>query len=175
MRRPNFYRGLRPSEIAVCNKVYNGSLPPWDMIGIGDGLGLGDDPWTDWGAGLAPERPNQFYHINVGDYASKDLATKEWTPYDGDCSDLLVHEMAHVWQYYYGWTVKASSLWANTLGAGYKFTPGDPWDDYNAEQQASIPEKWHKRGYSKHDVLYPYIVKIIWSGGNPKYTKMTLK
>ena len=83
--------------------------------------------------------------------------------------------MAHVWQYYNGWTVKASSVWANKQGAGYKFTPGDPWDDYNAEQQASIPEKWHKRGYSTHDVLYPYIVKIIWSGGNPKYTKMTLQ
>ena len=57
MRRPNFYRGLRPREIALCNKVYNGSLPPWDTIGIGDGLGFGDDPWTDWGGGLVPDRP----------------------------------------------------------------------------------------------------------------------
>ena len=175
MRRPSFYRGLNPKEKILCNRVFNGSLPHYETIGIGDGLGFGDRPWTDWGAGLSPDRPDMFYELNLGDYASVDLTTKQWTPYDGNVSDLLVHEMTHVWQYYYGWTVKASSVRANTLGAGYDFTAGDPWDDYNAEQQASIVEKWHKRGQSKHDELYPYIVKIIWSGGNPRLTKLSLK
>lgn len=175
MRRPSFYRGLRSSEKTLCDKVFNGSLPSYEQIGIGDGLGIGDNPWTDWGADLAPDRPKQFYHINVGDFASMDLSQKVWTPYDGDTSDLLIHEMAHVWQYYYGWTVKASSLWANTFGDGYTFTAGDPWDDYNSEQQASIVEKWHQRGHNKRDELYPYIVKIIWSGGKPELTELTLK
>jgi len=167
------YRGLRPAEKRLCNSVFNGSLPPYEEIGIGDGLGLGDRPWTDWGDGLDDQLTSMFYALNVGDYFSYDLSEKHYTPYDGDTSDLLVHEMTHVWQYHYGWTVKASSVWASTFGS-YEFTPGDAWDDYNAEQQASIVEKWHKRGRKKTDELYPYIVRIIWGGGNPRLTGLKL-
>jgi hypothetical protein len=102
------------------------------------------------------------------------MSAKTWTPYDGDVSDLLIHEMTHVWQYWHGFGVKVSSIWANTFGAGYDFTPGDPWDDYNAEQQATIVEKWHKRGRKKDDVLYPYITEVIWAHGDQSRRKMTL-
>jgi hypothetical protein len=173
MRRPSFYRGLRPQEKRMCDGVFKGSLPPYETIGIGDGLGMGDRPWTDWGSGMSADMPDMRYEINVGDYASVDLTTKQWTPYDGNVSDLLIHEMTHVWQYYYGYTVKASSVWASTLGS-YEFTPGAAWDDYNAEQQASIVEKWHKNGEKKTDELYPYIARIIHGGANPRLTKLTL-
>lgn len=174
MRNPSIYRTLRKNEQNLCNEVYNGSLPPWDMIGIGDGLGLGDRPWTDWGHDFNwPLLPNMRYVMNIGDYATNDLTLKTWTPYDGNTSDLLIHEIAHVWQYYYGYTVKASSVWASTLGS-YEYEPGEAWDDYNAEQQASIVEDWHKRGRKPTDLLYPYIVKIIWSGAKPELTKLTL-
>src|SRR5271166_5946238 len=136
MRRPTFYRGLSEKEKAMCERVYKGSLPPYKFIGIGDGLGFGDRPWTDWGSGMSDQIPDMQYEMNLGDYASVDLTTTQWTPYDGNVSDLLIHEIAHVWQYYYGYTVKASSLWASTLGS-YDFTPGKAWDDYNSEQQAS--------------------------------------
>lgn len=158
----------------MCNRVYKGSLPPYEYIGIGDGLGAGDRPWTDWGSGMSDYLPNMQYELNLGDYASVDLTTTQWTPYDGNVSDLLIHEMAHVWQYFYGYTVKASSVWASTLGS-YDFTPGAAWDDYNSEQQASIVETWHKRGEKKTDILYPYIARIIHSGANPRLTKLSLE
>ncbi|WP_049768165.1 hypothetical protein [Methylocella silvestris] len=165
---------MSDKEKVLCEQVYKGSLPPYKYIGIGDGLGVGDRPWTDWGSGMSPDMlPDMLYELNLGDYASADLTTTQWTPYDGNVSDLLIHEMAHVWQYYYGYTVKASSLWASTLGS-YDFKPGKAWDDYNAEQQASIVETWHKRGRKKSDELYPYIARIIHGGASPRLTKMTL-
>ena len=174
MRRPTFYRNLRPSEHMLVWTVFRDTLPSSRVIGIGDGLGFGDRPWTDWGSGYDSLLPDMQFQINLGDYASVDLSLKTWTPYDGNVSDLLIHEMTHVWQYWHGFGVKASSIWANTLGAGYDFTAGDPWDDYNAEQQASIVEKWHKRGQTKSDELYPYITEVIWSHGDPTRRKMSL-
>lgn len=173
MRRPTFYRELRSQEKAMCDRVFKGSLPPYKFIGIGDGLGAFDRPWTDWGSGMSDDLPDMQYELNLGDYASVDLTTTQWTPYDGNVSDLLIHEMTHVWQYYYGYTVKASSLWASTFGS-YDFKAGAAWDDYNSEQQASIVETWHKRGEKKTDDLYPYIARIIHGGANPRLTKLTL-
>ena len=174
MRRPTFYRILNPREHLLVYSVFRDTLPSSRVIGIGDGLGVGDRPWTDWGSGYDSQMPDMQFQINVGDYASTDMSLKTWTPYDGDVSDLLIHEMTHVWQYWHGFGVKVSSIWANTLGAGYNFTPGDPWDDYNAEQQATIVEKWHKHGRDKNDELYPYITEIIWSHGDKSRRKMSL-
>ena len=154
--------------------VFRDTLPSAKMIGIGDGLGLGDRPWTDWGTGASSQMPDMQYQVNIGDYASRDLDTRDWTPFGSLC-DLLIHELTHVWQYWNGFGVKVSSIWANTLGAGYDFEPGDPWDDYNVEQQATIVEKWHSRGAKKDDELYPYITEVIWSRGDPSRRKMTLK
>lgn len=174
MRRPTYYRNLRPSERhLVLDAFRNNTLPPFAQIGIGDGLGFGDRPWTDWGTGYFSQLPDMRYEINVGDYFSMDLSLKTWGPFGSSC-DLLIHEMTHVWQYWHGFGVKVSSAWANTFGAGYDFTPGDPWDDYNVEQQASIVEKWHSRGRSKTDELYPYISEVIWSHGDETRRKMSL-
>lgn len=173
MRRPTFYRNLKSREHLLVYSVFRDTLPSSRMIGIGDGLGFGDRPWTDWGSGYDSQLPDMQYQINVGDYASMDLDMKTWTPF-GTLCDLLIHEMTHVWQYWNGFGVKVSSVWANTLGAGYDFTPGDPWDDYNAEQQATIVEKWHSRGRDKSDELYPYITEVIWSRGDESRRKMSL-
>jgi hypothetical protein len=66
--------------------------------------------------------------------------------HDGIVSDLLIHELTHVWQF--GYTVETSSLWAKHVGS-YDFTPGAAWDDYSAQRQTSIVETWHKRGGKK--------------------------
>lgn len=173
MRRPTFYRPLKNAEHLLVYSVFRDTLPSSRMIGIGDGLGLGDRPWTDWGSDYDSQMPDMQYQINVGDYASMDLNLSTWTPL-GTLSELLIHEMTHVWQYWNGFGVKVSSLWANTLGAGYDFTAGNPWDDYNTEQQATIVERWHSRGRKKDDELYPYITEVIWSRGDASRRKMSL-
>ncbi len=47
MRRPSFYRPLMENEKNLVRGVFWSTLPPWDQIAIGDGLGGGDRPWTD--------------------------------------------------------------------------------------------------------------------------------
>src|SRR5207244_3800535 len=96
MRRPSMYRGLRPKERALLYPVFRAALPPVSTIAIGDGLGFGDAPWTDWGTDS--NYPAFYYKMNVGDYAFKDLSATTWTPYGSLC-DILIHEMTHVWQY----------------------------------------------------------------------------
>jgi hypothetical protein len=150
--------------------AFRASLPSLYYIGIGNGLGVGDRPWTDWG--YDPTWPDFDYQINVGDYANIDLSKTTWTPF-GTLCDLLVHEMTHVWQYAHGRQVKGSSVWASTFGS-YDFTPGDAWIDYNVEQQASIVEKWHHRGMHKDDELFPYIYGVIWVGGDDASIRKTL-
>jgi len=63
---------------------------------------------------------------------------------DPDSSDLLVHEMTHVWQYQHqGWTYAPASLWAQFVhgGGAYDWRPGAqkrrPWNALNPEAQAS--------------------------------------
>jgi hypothetical protein len=76
--------------------------------------------------------------------------------------------MTHVWQAFNdsNWTM-ARSFWAQTIGSGYEYTPGDSWDSYNVEQQAHIVEDWHKYKISSPmlaEERYPYVRLVIRSG-----------
>lgn len=167
MRRPTFYRPLNQKEQDLVRKVFGETLPHWTTIGIGDGLGAGGRPWTDTGPTTYQQMPNMNFQINIGDAASSDLTSSKHvncfvTDIPGTVAELLVHEMTHVWQYHnargrYG-------VWASSVAGSYSFTPGDPWDDYDVEQQASIVEKWYSNGEKKADPLYPYIRLVIRSG-----------
>ena len=55
-----------------------------------------------------------------------------------------MHELTHVWQFHRGDSVKPRSIYAQQVGAGYKFTRGQPWEEYNVEQQAHIVETWNE-------------------------------
>lgn len=55
------------------------------------------------------------------------------------------------------------------IGVGDGFTPGDPWSDYNLEQQAAIVEIWNKRGRKEEDVLYPFIYYIVRGEGRKNW------
>jgi hypothetical protein len=162
-------RGLRPGEKALLNPVFRGSLPAESTIAVTDGLGFGDDPWTDWNHD--PQYPSFYYKMHVGDYADRTLSNTDYTPYGRLC-DLFIHELAHVWQYHHGRQVKLSSLYAHTIGS-YKFKAGDPWIDYNVEQQASIVEGWHKADMKKDHELFPYICGVIWTGGNDRVINLS--
>ena len=148
MRRPTFYRPLNQKEQDLVRGVFGSTLPHWTTIGIGNGLGAEGRPWTDTGPMTYSQMPFMHYQINIGDAASADLTSTTHvgcfiTDINGTAAELLVHEMTHVWQYHnargrYG-------VWASSITGSYSFTPGDPWNDYDVEQQASIVEQWYKK------------------------------
>jgi hypothetical protein len=169
MRRPDFYRLLNPPEQQMLSKVFGNTLPPRSEIGIGNGLGWGGAPWasTTNNAGFR-QTPNVRYVINVGDLASHDLTSPAGTSRVlgsnyGTIRGLLCHEMTHIWQYYRGENVVIGKIHAETIGS-YDFEPGEPWDDYNTEQQATVVEHWVDKGMMETDVLFPYIEEILRKG-----------
>jgi hypothetical protein len=174
---------LKSGEKDLARSVFEASLPPLDDIGVGDGLGFGDRPWTDSGPTNYPQMPKMRFQINVGNFASYDLtSTNDIYDYSemSTAADLFIHEMTHVWQYHNGFGVWVSSFFASVkdrigVGSGYDFTPGESWDSYNVEQQASIVEKWHHNGKLKNDPLYPYIRLVIRSKGNRYARGLELK
>jgi len=155
----------------MLNRVFGNTLPPWREIGIGNGLGWGGAPWasTTNNAGYA-QTPNVRYVINVGDLASYDLTSPSGTSSVlgssyGTIRGLLVHEMTHIWQYYRGENVVIGKIHAETIGS-YDFEPGEPWNDYNTEQQATVVENWVDNGMKETDELFPYIQEILRKGLN---------
>jgi hypothetical protein len=156
MRMPRSARRLSDTEWHIINGVFQNSLPAWDRILLTDALGYDDAPFTVWSY--------LFYWIHVGPKIYPDASlTTAWDS-TSNYDDVLVHEMTHVWQYYHGYTVVTSSVWARTGGAGYDYTVGQDWDDYNSEQQAQLVEEWHHKGESTTDPRFPYIDKIIRPG-----------
>ncbi len=150
-------RSLNPKEINLARKVFGINMPHWNDIGITDGLGKHDRIWT---------HPRQMfpilgtstyrYFINFGDAYKVDLSVDgvdlgRYVPgYSGDeVDDVFIHEMTHIWQYSRvsaNWAdIALRCVYAQNSRAGYAFTEGDPWSDYNLEQQASIVELWNKR------------------------------
>ncbi len=157
-------RSLSSAEQTLVTSVFGPTLPPWKHILIDAGLGLGDRPYTLDG-------PPGFYTLHVGPFCYPDCSIKATWGRFGRVDTLFVHEMTHVWQYGKGYNVKLSSIWAQTLGDGYGFTPGKAWNDYNVEQQASIVAKWYDGGMSASATAFPYIDKVVRRGGGAGASK----
>lgn len=183
-RPAHIFRKFTPNERALAWHVFHHSLPPLDTIGVTDGLGMGGAIWTldRWfldklQSGPPKSLDHQKYFLNFGGAVRWDLAdAKRLEPtvdgYPDRARDVFVHELTHVWQFHRGDSVKARSLYAQHIGAGYSFTRGDPWESYNVEQQAQIVETWNRdrtdRG--ENDELFPYIHYIIRREGQWKLT-----
>ena len=180
MRDASFFRLLNPPEWDLVRKVFGGTLPPREEIGISDGLGDDGRPWT-YSTMLGTfinfdvnprMTPNVKYVIELGNLAATDLTSTQPT-YGPLCAnfericDLFIHEMTHVWHYRYHHELRVLSgaYYAQKWGAGYAFTPGQPWKDYNFEQQAHIVETWHQNGMRKTKdaagLLYPYVNLVV--------------
>jgi outer membrane protein OmpA-like peptidoglycan-associated protein len=190
----HLYRGLRPNERSLAWHTFHHSLPPLDTIGITDGLGDGGSIWTvDRGfmeflhSGPPKSLDRLKYFLNFGEAVHWDLSEeKRLQPavpgYHDRARDVFVHEMTHVWQFHRGDRVKTRSIYARSwFGAGYEFTRGAPWKEYNVEQQGHIVETWNRdrtdRG--ENDELFPYIHYIIrkegqWQLSTDQYWSKTL-
>ena len=156
-------RGLTDTEKWVLGFVFKDTLP-YDLIGITPNIGLGDRPYTlpnytiwDW----------QAWDVNMGTQQHWDkLAAKYGWDYFWQ---ILVHELTHVWQGHnktVQWGYVANSVW-HQLTAGqdaYKYTLGQSWNSYNAEQQASIVQDWFANGRKEDDPAFGYIRDNIWQG-----------
>ncbi len=145
----------------MARDVFQNSLPSWRRIRITDALGKDDRPFTLNEMGL--------YFINAGPEVYDDAALAQDYKGFGARKAILIHEMTHVWQAYHGYSIYLRSLWANTRGAGYGYTVGEKWDDYNVEQQAHLVEDWFMGIYpsppqSVTDPRFVYIDTIIRPG-----------
>jgi hypothetical protein len=112
---------------------------------------------------------NLGYLINVGPTNYPNLTASE------TARALLVHEMTHVWQgrnsassttYLYNSILHQCTASASgpSRGGAYRFTEGQPWSTYNAEQQAKIIETWYVEGASPDHALFPYIRDKVRNG-----------
>jgi hypothetical protein len=160
MRAGTKLRNLSFDERDLAKGVFDDSLPAWERIFVTDGLGPLpglDRPYT--------EELARMFVVNVGPDYYPDLTGKVNYGF-GTASNLLIHELTHVWQYYHGYSVMFRSLWANTGGKQYSYTieDSDAWDDFNVEQQAHLVEDWFDRRSSRTDKRFVFIEKIIRAG-----------
>jgi outer membrane protein OmpA-like peptidoglycan-associated protein len=177
----HLFRTLRPNEAALAREVFHNTLPPLHTIGITDGLGKDNQIWTidrwfhDFIQSEPPKSLNQLkYLLNFGQAVHWDLSSPQTlTPavpgYPDRARDILVHELTHVWQFNRGMGVKLGSL----IGARghYEYEVGEPWVNYNVEQQASVVEHWNrdrKANSGVDDQFFPYIHYIIRQEGQWK-------
>jgi outer membrane protein OmpA-like peptidoglycan-associated protein len=175
VRKASFARLLKTTELEYAQKVFHKALP-WSQIGITDGLGKGDTVWcTTRSLTLGATRASVEYYINFGDAANHDLSVtgvslgRYISGYYEYMADVFIHELTHVWQYSRPYAkageIAMRCIYAQEVGAGYKFTAGGTWDSYNLEQQASIVEKWNERGRKEDDELFPYIHYLVRKEG----------
>jgi hypothetical protein len=172
MRIPSKSRDLSDDEINLARSVFHSSLPPWPTISITDGLGIGDAPFTtDNSTPFFPDILGGDYSLNLGPDMYPDATLLRWFDRCSRYRDVFIHEMTHVWQYYYTWTrytVAVSSLWTHitdkSTSCGYAYEVGKPWADYSDEQQAQLVEDWFHNGALDTDERFVYVDKIVRPG-----------
>ncbi|MCK6550393.1 DUF4157 domain-containing protein [Myxococcota bacterium] len=121
-------RRLTDDEIATLRAVYGDSID-YEQVRIKEGP-----------AGLWSLNDRPFTHGNT-------IYLKEAELTD----ELLVHEMAHVWQHQNGGTdYMSEALMSQWWGHGYDWqvsVPGTPWSELEPEQQAELLEDAFASGY----------------------------
>ena len=179
MLKPTRVRKLNDAEWAICTRVFTpGKLPFRFRIGITDGLGAGDRPFTaptsamgaifgaatmsalGAGIGYVASAVNLGYFIMVGPRPYDDMSVSH--------KALLVHEMTHVYQskrdtfalsvmLNSGCAQAGAAIKTGSTDAAYDYTVGADWSSYNPEQQAEIVEDWFKAGELETDPRFRYI------------------
>jgi hypothetical protein len=189
---PTKIRIPNQNEWDICQDVYGDTLPSRFRVLITNMLGLGGAPFTiptsvfsaaaapffgmSLAVGLLQSVGNAGYLINVGSLGETSMAI------GGYPERLLVHEMAHVWQGYNG-TLALSYVMESALNqckgmiasgsfagrsAAYAISnTTTSWEDFNAEQQAEIIDKWYMDDkMSKTSDKWKYINYHVRKGSN---------
>ena len=139
-------RSLKPDEIEMLRSIYGDSID-YSKVVIKEGKsGL-----------ISAVNPNNLFVVGNTIYVPPG-AQDRWNDKE-ERKGLLVHEMAHVWQYqnggigYMGKAVAAQ--WWGPKGANYSrgyfyqddVIAGKPFEKLNPEQQASLIEDAFRRGF----------------------------
>lgn len=148
-------RRLSPGERQQAVRVFEHTIP-YDKIALTGTSGIGDRPFTtpnpwpwDWEAWDINFGTQELWDRNIRNFGVKYY----W--------ETLIHELTHVWQGHNSAFAAGyifNSLWHQAVDAdAYAYTPGQPWGDYNVEQQAHLVEDWYAGGCLQSDVRFPYI------------------
>jgi LGFP repeat len=134
-------RSLRPDEIAIIDKVFNGVLPT-DRITLTNLVGLGGRPFTCPGA-------DKRIYVNIGSEAYDNPTEHAGGAYPAK-GEMLVHELTHAWQIEYRSFTPAVVCEGIVNQADHTFgqsvyaygPPGSPWKSFGLEAQAAIVDQW---------------------------------
>jgi hypothetical protein len=145
-------RDLSHGELQVVKQVFRDTIP-YNSVVVINKAGFGGRPFTIPNPGFEDRGPTYHLNVGAGGFTGMD-GSPQWRGY-------LVHELTHVWQACHSTRASAyvfDSIWHQiTSPDAYKYSPGQPWSSYNAEQQASIVEDWFNAGQSEAGPLFPYI------------------
>ena len=158
-------RLLRPNEIKLADKVFQGTIP-YGGVRIVDTLGFADREYTICHPGQG-ER-DDIWDVYVG--------KKRFLNLEADLHGqiVLIHELTHVWQSAHGiWPAIYifNSMW-HQLTEGdkaYEYKTGLNWSAYNVEQQAHIVQDWFVNGLDHGDPNYQYIKNNIQAATRFKF------
>lgn len=166
-------RLLTESEVELARQVFLDKLP-YRKVHITDYFLPNNEgvPVTMASVGsLIASRARRSYFIYFGPGVYRDGADTPATRV------TFIHELTHVWQGHYrrfAWEYMVASMIAqghaiittgNRSGA-YVYEPGEPWDDYNVEQQAKLVQDWFQNGMREDDPRFTYIENHIRKGKN---------
>jgi hypothetical protein len=177
-------RSLRPEEMAVAQRVFQGTLPNLNDILISPLSGASGRAFTVPGSFLmtvtgslgmlipgigmtllAAEALGQLFNkyiIFLGKQGYANALCRYWgTDQPGE---VFVHELTHVWQGHnsiFSWGYVVNSIkdqcQSGQHAYDYNATGLPPFDSFRVEAQAHVVQDWFANGESTSDPLYPYI------------------
>ena len=174
-------RLLTTSEISLAKLVFQSTLP-YNQIYISNAIGAQNRPFTLTAPSvgqvvastiatslfgplatpfITTARP-AFYIINFGSSGFANAGSLANLP-------TFIHELTHVWQAYQQTFPNGyifNSLWHQVISGSnaYSYTPGQNWNSYNVEQQASLVQDWFSSGMSSTNSRFTYIRNTIRTG-----------
>jgi hypothetical protein len=154
---PPQVRNLTSAERSLAQQVFSNRIN-YDLVRVTNTLGLGDRPWTS--------NTPPLWTINVGS-AYSSLTS------NAGRRQLLIHELAHVWQGQHAVPFMLNStahqglsmiLNGGSVAPAYNYTLPGKWSGYNVEQQANIVTDWYAGGMQTSDPRFPFIRDHIRAG-----------
>jgi hypothetical protein len=154
-------RQLTEAEEVWARRVFRDTLP-YGITYLSNQLGLHGKPYTV----PHPTHLGAFIlHVGPDVYERPFDHTNKVAGQRGDA--VFVHGLAHVWQGVHRW--RPLDYAVRTLSSPfvpgadtYRYEAGKEWNEYDADQQASIIRDWYLSGMPPGGALFPYIRDHVW-------------